>query len=241
MHPANCEAPAAPVRRRRGSLAAANDFADEVAEAVLRGETVSESIDEQQPKPQPRRMWLPTPMAELLHHLVLLASLVNVLAFPMIRAFYGPVTLSNFAFWYVCLWTLDAVLWLDLCCTFVTPIWDDHGCVPAGYPFGRLLFDLVARLPWDVVFPGVDGRLAFDYGHLARLLLVPNAVAVINDPVSTRATPNELIQQAKPFKEANPRQLRRHPAVTPAHPRAHPHGAAAWPAQAGRRPDVRRS
>eukprot|EP00966_Prymnesium_polylepis_P179984 4166962-Prymnesium_polylepis.1 len=41
-------------------------------------------------------------------------------------------------------------------------------------------------MPWDLFLPGVDGPLAFDHGHLARLLLAPNTISLINDPFSKR-------------------------------------------------------
>eukprot|EP00966_Prymnesium_polylepis_P182397 4225489-Prymnesium_polylepis.1 len=41
-------------------------------------------------------IWLPASWIALLRHLVLLASLANVIVFPGLRAFDGPVTQHNF-------------------------------------------------------------------------------------------------------------------------------------------------
>ena len=137
-------------------------------------------------------IWLPASWVALLRHFVLLASLANVIVFPGLRAFDGPVTQHNFPVWYAILWFLDGVLWLDIGCTFVTPVWHegkrilDHRVIMRQYARGWLLYDVLCRMPWDLFLPGVDGPLAFDHGHLARLLLTPNALSLINDPFSKR-------------------------------------------------------
>ncbi|KAL1500250.1 hypothetical protein AB1Y20_012918 [Prymnesium parvum] len=104
----------------------------------------------------------------LLPHLALLAALLNSLAFPPLRAFGGALT-SEQPRWYALFWTLDALLWLHIGWQCATR--------RRAYVRRRLALELLATLPWDLLLPGGEGRLAFDYAHCARLLLAPRAAA----------------------------------------------------------------
>ena len=56
---------------------------------------------------------------------VLLTAGVNVLAFPAVLAFDGPIEARNA--WFPILWLADALLWLDVAACFFTPLYDEPG------------------------------------------------------------------------------------------------------------------
>eukprot|EP00966_Prymnesium_polylepis_P203712 4719458-Prymnesium_polylepis.1 len=138
------------VVRRIGTLSVANTVADQVAQTVIDQAHEAEERDHVGPE-----IWLPTPLVALLYHLSLLAAHVNVILFPALRGYGGPVTSTNFPLPHLLLWILDLVLWLDFACKFITPAWDDgvrifdHRAVALAYLRGDFAYDLLTRLPWD--------------------------------------------------------------------------------------------
>ena len=80
----------------------------------------------QQPRSRAPALWL-RPFSELVLRLLVLGAVgLNVLAFPAVLAFDGPVSADSP--WYGALLVGDIVLWLDVAARFVTPVWDqDEG------------------------------------------------------------------------------------------------------------------
>ena len=139
--------------------------------------------------PLAEQLWLPDCVIRCIFHLVNLAALINVIFYPVIFSFGSRVGADSG--WFGILLFLDVVLWLDVVCVFFTPLWVvgsrkfSHRTVALKYlKDGRIAYDLVCRLPWDLFFLPLYGGLSFGYGygHLARLLLAPRTFAIVNDP-----------------------------------------------------------
>ena len=83
------------VKRRTGSILPGDQFADEVAaEFAINGAKSWRSKLHSSPIPHNasgvgKYMWLPTTLIYVLHHLVVLSSIVNVILFPPLLAFEG--------------------------------------------------------------------------------------------------------------------------------------------------------
>ena len=69
-------------------------------------------------------LWLGTNSVHLLRWCVLVVVGINVLAFPFLLSFVGPVSPSTNQTWYAVLLACDVVLWLDVASRFVTPQWE---------------------------------------------------------------------------------------------------------------------
>ena len=69
-------------------------------------------------------IWLGTNAVHLLRWCVLVVVGINVLAFPFLLSFVGPVSPSTNQTWYAVLLACDVVLWLDVASRFVTPQWE---------------------------------------------------------------------------------------------------------------------
>ena len=69
-------------------------------------------------------LWLGTNAVHLLRWCVLVVVGINVLAFPFLLSFVGPVSPSNNQTWFAVLLACDVILWLDVASRFVTPQWE---------------------------------------------------------------------------------------------------------------------
>ena len=114
-------------------------------------------------------LWLGTNAVHLLRWCVLVVVGINVLAFPFLLSFVGPVSPSNNQTWFAVLLACDVVLWLDVASRFVTPQWeggDDgeetrlpHRRVASRYllAWDGLLLDVLCRAPWDALVAAAVG------------------------------------------------------------------------------------
>ena len=118
-------------------------------------------------------LWLGPNAVHLLRWCLLLVVGINVLAFPFLLSFVGPVSRSTNHTWFAVLLACDAVLWLDVASRFVTPQWEggdegeetrlSHRRVASRYllSWDGLLLDVLCRWPWDAfVAAAAGGRLA---------------------------------------------------------------------------------
>ena len=69
-------------------------------------------------------LWLGANAVHLLRWCLLVVVGINVLAFPFLLSFVGPVSPSNNQTWFAVLLACDVVLWLDVASRFVTPQWE---------------------------------------------------------------------------------------------------------------------
>ena len=106
----------------------------------------------------------------LLRWCLLLAVGINVLAFPFLLSFEGPVSGSRNHAWFAVLLACDVVLWLDVASRFVTPQWEgdedegeetrlSHRRVASRYllSWDGLLLDVLCRWPWDAFMAAAAG------------------------------------------------------------------------------------
>ena len=144
-------------------------------------------------------LWLGPRSEQVTRWLVLLAVGLNVLIFPVLLAFDGPV--GSDSPWFGLTMIADVVLWLDVLCRFVTPVamadeggdGDEevreisHGYVARAYlRSGDLLVDVLCRFPWDAVSSGARAApFAFSTAHLPRLLTLRRALAIWHSRVGS--------------------------------------------------------
>ena len=112
-------------------------------------------------------LWLGTNAVHLLRWCVLVVVGINVLAFPFLLSFVGPVSPSNNQTWFAVLLACDVVLWLDVASRFVTPQWEggdvetrlSHRRVASRYllAWDGLLLDVLCRAPWDALVAAAVG------------------------------------------------------------------------------------
>ena len=115
-------------------------------------------------------LWLGPKAVHLLRWCLLLAVGINVLAFPFLLSFEGPVSGSTNHAWFAVLLACDVVLWLDVASRFVTPQWEgdgdegeetrlSHRRVASRYlhSWDGLLLDVLCRWPWDAFVAAAAG------------------------------------------------------------------------------------
>ena len=153
------------------------------------------------PKPAPAaeapgapssRLWLGERSQMALRVAVVVAAVVTVLVFPAVYAFEGPVGPGGF---FALLWITDVFLWLDVAAGFVAlppPERADHAVNPSATPPSHravvrrrlrspmLMEDVLCRFPYDLfACAGRGAPFAFGAGHIARLLLLRRAWAIV--------------------------------------------------------------
>ena len=132
--------------------------------------------------------WLGPRVETAIRQLVLLASGLNVLVFPVHLAFNGGVAVTSG--WFPIYMLADAVLWLDVMARFATPVWSDDRAqqlsrrrVAVGYLRAELVPDLLIRFPWDAALTRPFG---LSYGHLARALTLRRVVSIWHSRTGTQ-------------------------------------------------------
>ena len=136
---------------------------------------------------QKHGLWL-GPRAQLYVRVgVLLAALLNVVVFPALLAFGGPISTSR-PLWFAALWIGDLVLWGDIGARFCIPMHkDDFGTKLSHREVAyrqlrslKLLEDVICRFPFEVVVAIVSAR-PFEFGdtHVIRLLILPRALSIL--------------------------------------------------------------
>ena len=162
-------------------LSEVNDQAGQPAR-VLTSTSVAASMERtREPAAGADGLWLGPNAVHLLRWCLLLVVGINVLAFPFLLSFVGPVSRSTNHAWFAVLLACDVVLWLDVASRFVTPQWEgdgdegeetrlSHRRVASRYlhSWDGLLLDVLCRWPWDAFVAAAAGV------HLALNLAAPN-------------------------------------------------------------------
>ena len=127
---------------------------------------------------------------------MLLAVGANVLAFPFLFAFNGPVgaEAGGQPGWLALLLCCDAVLWLDVAARFAVPHEDEnegqllsHRRVALRYLRSDLPVDVLCRWPWDAIAAACYGApLRLSFGHLARLVSIRRALVILETRAGSR-------------------------------------------------------
>ena len=150
-------------------LSEVNDQAGQPAR-VLTSTSVAASMERtREPAAGADGLWLGPNAVHLLRWCLLLVVGINVLAFPFLLSFVGPVSRSTNHAWFAVLLACDVVLWLDVASRFVTPQWEggdegeetrlSHRRVASRYllSWDGLLLDVLCRWPWDAFMAAAAG------------------------------------------------------------------------------------
>ena len=145
-------------------------------------------------------LWLGPNAVHLLRWCLLLVVGINVLAFPFLLSFVGPVSRSTNHAWFAVLLACDVVLWLDVASRFVTPQWEggdegeetrlSHRRVASRYllSWDGLLLDVLCRWPWDAFMAAAAG--APPWPQPSCLLTWPYTFApLLGAPLAPRPSP----------------------------------------------------
>ena len=150
-------------------LSEANDQVGQPARVLTSARVPASMERTREPAAGADGLWLGPNAVHLLRWCLLLVVGINVLAFPFLLSFVGPVSRSTNHAWFAVLLACDVVLWLDVASRFVTPQWEggdegeemrlSHRRVASRYllSWDGLLLDVLCRWPWDAFMAAAAG------------------------------------------------------------------------------------